>query len=233
MDSSFNDRDIVRRNHQLITEGVFGVATSAQVESAVFFARYLRRVGINPGNFWVFLRVLETNNSHVVDALCGTNDPRLLFSIVKPSGALLDRAFKLITLWHPGQIYHKVLSAILGIIEYSFHDPDEGLSFHPLDISDLNNIGKYLDHNKDQFDAVNAIVLDILDCITRMGSHGTDHRKSILAKHAYRIRMGYFDNTKNLNDVVPSVLLVRLEREKTEVNPKEEFIDFFRNSGYV
>jgi hypothetical protein len=221
------EKELLRRNSSLIVEGVFGVASPAQVESSAFFARYLHRVGINQHNYWVFLRVLETNNRYVVDSLCGPNDPRLLFSIVKPTGPLLDRAFQLITLWHPGQIYDKVLSAILGIIEFSFHDPDEGLSIHPLDISDLNNIGKYLDVEKDQFDPVNAIVLDILDCITRMGTYGADQRKNVLAKHAYHIRMGYFDNTKRLSDVIPSVLLVRIDREKNEIKPQKELIEFF------
>lgn len=219
-------RNILSANRQLILDGIFGSGSPAQVESSAFFARYLRRVGITPVNYRVFLRVLESNNKYIVDALVGDTDPRLMFSIVKPNGSLLDRAFKLITLWHPGQIYGKVLLAILGIVEYCFHDADEGLSIHPLDISDLNNIGKYLDPEKDQFEAINAIVLDILDWISRMGAYGTDHRKSVLAKHAYHIRMGYFDNTKKLSDVVPTVLLVRLDRERTEVRPTAYFLEF-------
>jgi hypothetical protein len=219
-------KDILSINRQLITDGIFGAATQAQVESSALFARYLHRVGITPANYWVFLRVLESNNKYVVDALVGDNDPRLLFSIVKPNGPLLDRAFKLITLWHPGQIYGKVLQAILGIVEYCFHDPDEGLSIHPLDISDLNNIGKYLDADKDQFEATNAIVLDVLDWISRMGAFSADQRKSLLAKHAYHIRMGYFDKTKKLPDIIPSVLLVRLDREKTEVKPSSDFLEY-------
>lgn len=227
--ASDNDRDLIRKNHQLIADGIFGVSNPTQVGSATLFARYLHSVGITPSNYWMFLRMLETNNRYVVDALCGERDPRLLFSIVKPSGELLDRAFQLITLWHPGEIYEKVLSAIMGIIELSFHAADEGLSFHPLDISDINNIGKHLNTEKDQFDPVNSVVLDILYWITHLGTYEAHLRKSVLAKHAYHVRMAFFDNTKRLTDVIPQVLLVRIDREQNEIKPQKEFIEFLEN----
>ncbi|MCK4542452.1 MAG: hypothetical protein KAU17_09470 [Spirochaetales bacterium] len=217
---------LLQNNKQIILNGIVGAATPSEVESSAFFARYLRTVGITPNNYWLFLRILESNNKYIVDELVGDNDPRIMFTIIKPTHALLERAFQLITLWHPGQIFSKVLLAVLGIIEYCYHSADEGFSIHPLDISEINNVGKFLNQSEDQFDLINAAILDIMDRISHLGEYANENRKSILAKHAYNVRMGYFDNTKKLTDIIPQVLLVRLIREKSEIKPSTDFLAF-------
>ena len=224
--SQYDQNQLLESNKQLILNGVFGASTATEVESSSFFARYLRHAGITPDNYWLFLRMLESNNKYIVDALIGNNDPRLLFTIIKPNNQLLETAFQLITVWHPGQIYSKVLLAVLGIIEYCYHHSEEGFAIHPLDISELNNLGKFLDQNKDQSDLINTTILDILDWISKLGNFSGESRKSTIAKHAYDIRMAYFDNTKDLLDIIPKVLLIRLNREKTEVKPSSNFLAF-------
>jgi hypothetical protein len=132
-------------------------------------------------------------------------------------------------LWHPKQIYSKVLLALLGIIECGYHKPDDGYNICPLSITDLNNIGKFLDPSKDQLHENNLTLLDVLDKITGLGEYRGSLIKNVLSKHAFNIRIAFFDNTKKLTDIIPQVLLIELNREDYEVKPSKEFIKFLNS----
>jgi hypothetical protein len=211
-----------------VLEGLFACATPLQVEAAAGFARYLSSAGITTANHQLFLRLLETNNRWVVDALIGPRDPRLLFSSIRLSTALLARAFLLLSAWHPGQIYQKVLQAVLGIIECAYYQPDDGYRIYRLKIADLNSLGKFLDEGRDQFDPNNDVLLSALDRITQLGLYEDNQRKHVLSKHAFSIRIAYFDHRKRCIDVIPQLLMVRLEREQTEIQPAGEYQSYVR-----
>lgn len=216
---------IVQQNRTIILDGVFGTATPMQVGSSMAFAKYLNHVGITSKNYLLFLRVIETNNKWVVDELIGARDPRLFFSTIRPNTGLVRRAFELLSAWHPGQIYSKVLLTVLGIIEYCFHKPDDGFRIYQLGITDLHNLGKFLDATRDQMDRINTVVLEILDRVTQLGEYDGGTQKITISKHAFNIRDAFFDNTKTLMDTIPKILLVRLDREEHEIAPSREYID--------
>ena len=129
---------MVQQNRHIILDGVFGTATPIQVGSSMAFAKYLSHVGITAKNYPLFLKIVETNNRWVVDELVGDRDPRLFFTVVRPNTGFIRRAFELLSAWHPGQIYSKVLLTVLGAIEYSFHKPDDGFNIYRLSITDLH-----------------------------------------------------------------------------------------------
>ncbi len=230
--NGLNRNEVLEINRQLVLQGISGSITPEQVESSTMFAAYLNRVGISSKNYGLFLKLLETNNQWIVDGLIGGKSPDLLFSSLKPNSYLINKAFILLTSWHPGQIYEKVLLAVLGIIQYGFYKPDDGYRIFPLEISDINNLGKFLKEDNDQFHEVNEIILEILDRITGLGEHSNNLNKSIIAKHSFNIRISYFDNTKSLLDTIPKVLLVKLKREDREVKPSKEFISFFSKKNH-
>jgi hypothetical protein len=217
------DELLLQDNRRALLEALFACATPLQVEAATGFARYLSSVGITSGNHQLFLRLLESNNRWVVDALIGPRDPRLLFSSIRLSAGLVGRAFLLLSAWHPGQIYRKVLQAVLGIIECAYYQPDDGYQIYRLKIADLNSLGKFLDESRDQFDPNNDVLLSALDRITQLGQYEGNQRKHVLAKHAFDIRIAYFDNRKRCIDVIPQLLMVRLEREQSETQPAGEY----------
>ncbi|MBF9018994.1 MULTISPECIES: hypothetical protein [unclassified Oceanispirochaeta] len=225
--SEINSNEIVEINRQIILQGISGTITPEQVESSAMFAVYLQQVGITINNYHLFLKLLETNNQWIVDGLIGKKKPDLLFSSLKPNYYLLNKAFQFLTCWHPGQIYEKVLLAVLGIIQYGFHKPDDGYRIYKLEISDINNLGKFLNEEFDQFQEVNETILEILDRLAGLGEFSNNSDKSILAKHSYNIRISYFDNTKNLFNIIPKVLLVKLKREDREIKPSKDFITLF------
>ena len=227
-DYSGSDRnEVLEINRSIILQGISGTITPEQVESSAMFSAYLNQVGINNSNYSLFFRLLETNNPWIVDALIGKRKADLLFSSLKLNFYLIHKAFQLLTSWHPGQIYDKVLLAVLGIIQYGYYNPDDGFRIYKPEISDINNLGKFLDENYDQFHEVNETILDILDKLTGMGEYSNEKEKSILSKHAFNIRISYFDNTKKLMNIIPKVLLVKLKREDREVKPSKEFELFF------
>ena len=226
-----DDEQIFSTNAALIFNGIFGCATELQLESSIAFARCLSGVGINPTNYPMFLRLLQSNNRWVVDALIGRREPPLLFSSIRPNTFLVSKAFLLMSFWHPGQIYAKVLLAVMGIIECAFYDPDDGYRIYRLKVGDINSVGKFLDEGKDQFDPVNALVLHVLDRITGMGTYETSDRKRTLARHAFEIRLAYFDNRKHCADVIPQVLLIHVDREETETRLSQGYSAFLSSSG--
>jgi hypothetical protein len=222
---------ILKNNKDVILNGIFGTQTEYQIEAAACFANYLNHVGINSKNYLIFLKMIETNNKWILDALLGDRDARLLFSTIKPNKNLLKKAFQLLTFWHPRQIYAKTLLALLGIIECAYYKPDDGYKLYRLTITDLNNIGKYLLEEKDQFDYENSIILEILDRISKLGEYNRYLNKNVLSKYAFNIRFAYFDNKKKLLDIIPHVLLVRINREDSEVNPSKDFISYLKSKN--
>jgi hypothetical protein len=221
---------ILNKNKNIIINGILSCRTVLQVESSISFARYLCHCGLTRSNYRLFIRVLETNNKWVIDALIGKRDPSLLFASIRPTTFLVKKALGIISFWHPKQLYPKVLHALLGVLEYAFHKPDEGYRIFQLRMADLNNIGKYLDEEKNQDDPDNRHVLDILDRITRIGEYRRNIYKNNLSKHAFRIRHAFFDDTKKLRDIIPQVLLVSLQREDGETKPSEGFLKFMETA---
>ncbi|MDC7218416.1 MAG: hypothetical protein PQJ59_00645 [Spirochaetales bacterium] len=227
--SNFNEiSELLQRNSHLVYDGILGTATPHQVGTSMAFAKYLHHVGITSKNYSLFLKTLESNNKWVVDELIGHSEPRLLFTTIKANAILVKYAFQQLSTWHPGQIYEKVLLAILGIIEYSYYKPDDGYQIYNLDIQDLHNLGKFLIEERDQNEDINCTILHCLDRIALLGSTGGDQVKANLANHAYNIRDAYFDHTKTLADIIPGILLVRLKREEREVDPPKDYLDFER-----
>lgn len=225
--SETSNSELTEINRQIILRGISGSLTSEQVESSSMFAVYLHHVGITSKNYTLFLKLIETNNRWIVDGLIGNKKPDLLFSSLKPNHYLIHKAFQLLTSWHPGQIYSKVLLSVLAIIQYGYYKPDDGYRIYQLEISDLNNLGKFLSEDNDQFEEVNEMILEILDKIAGLGEYTNNRDKSVISKHAYNIRIAYFDNTKSLLNIIPKVLLIKILREEREVKPSKDFITFF------
>lgn len=225
-----DDSQILAVDPASVLNGIFGAASPVAVEASIGFARFMNRVGINISNYPIFLRLLQTNNRWIVDALIGNRQPQLLFTNIRPTTFLVAKAFQLLSFWHPGQIYHKVLRAVMGIIEYSYYDADDGYRIYRVRLADINSVGKFLDEGKDQFDEVNSLVLQVLDRITQMGTYEASTRKRTLAKHAFDIRLSYFDDSKRCIDVIPEVLLTRVDREANEVRPSKPYETFLKNS---
>lgn len=222
------ESEIIQNNRQIILDGIFGSNNPIQVGSSMAFAKYLSHVGITSKNYYLFLKLIETNNRWIVDELLADRDPRLLFTTIRPNLQLITRAFVLLSAWHPGQIYEKVILSVLGIIEYSYYKPDDGYDIYAISITDLQNMGKFLNTERDQFDNINETLLEILDRIARLGEYHQTQHKLTISKQAFNIRDAYFDNTKQLTDTIPKVLMVRIMREDREVKPSPEFIDFAR-----
>ncbi len=218
------DKNLIRENAHTIREALFACATEAQVECAVAFARYLSLAGLTSDNFWLFLRLIMTNNPWVVDELLHDRIPRLLFSTIRPDAELIDAAFEMLFSRHPEEIYSKSLESVLGIIQNAYFDPDDGYRIRKLSIMDINALGKFLDKGEPQEHPQNKLILEILDRIAHVGEYYGEQDKNVLSKHAFNVRYAYFDHTRNLVDAIPEPLLVRMN-DLTGVAPEEDFVD--------
>jgi len=217
-----NDKRLIRDHAHTVREALFACTTRPQVECAVAFARYLSFCGLNSDNYWLFLRLVMTNNPWVVDELLHERVPQLLFSTIRPECELIDAAFEMLFSRHPEEMYVKALESVLGIIQNAYFDPDDGYRIRKLSIMDINALGKFLIKDESQDHPLNRLVLEILDRIAHLGDYYGEQDKNVLSKHAFNVRYAYFDHTRELVDAIPGPLLVRIA-DSTGVPPEEDY----------
>lgn len=199
------------------------------VEACITYARFLSLTGITNENYPLFIKVLEVGNHWVVDGLIGERDPFLFLSSIQPNYNILESCFKLLTHKHPGELYPKSLSVILGVLQATYNVPEDGYNIYRLSIYDLNTLGKHLNEEIGQEDSLNRVILDILHRIAKLkgmlgaeGLEGEDRDKEELAVHANEIMSHFYDDTKRLYQVIPQVLLIRRDYRDHEIQPRAE-----------
>ncbi|MEI6873510.1 MAG: hypothetical protein WCL50_00105 [Spirochaetota bacterium] len=191
--------------------------------AAIAFSHYLiNKVGIHSDNYPIYFRLIESGNRWVIDALVGANEPSKFFGNIQPNTYMLRECFRMLTRWKAGEIYPKGLVIIYGLLSVCYHDPEEGYRLYPLTVSDVNNLGKHLDKDKNQMDPLNRTVLTVLDEIAGL----IEPQKPIptsdvkdVALQANNIRGKFLDMTKRLNEAIPDILLERGDFTKNEVRP--------------
>ncbi|RKX90824.1 MAG: hypothetical protein DRP84_12550 [Spirochaetes bacterium] len=218
----YTSQDIAVIENSMLS-GILACRTQEAVEAAITYARYLNKTGLTYENYPLFVKVLEIGNHWVIDALIGERDPFLFFSSIKPNFEILTACFGLLAERHPGGLYAKSLSVILGVLQATYNVPEDGYKIYPLTVSDVNSLGKHLDEEAGQEDSLNRVILDILDKISQLEGL-EDHTRDMeeVAIHANEIRNYFYDATKTIKDVIPPVLLVRMDYRKFEVAPRKE-----------
>jgi len=219
-----NDRKLIRDHAHNLREALFACTSQPQVECSVAFARYLSYSGLNNDNYWLFIRLIMTNNPWVIDELLQDRLPRLLFSTIRPDCELLDAAFEMLFSRHPEEIYVPALETVLGIIQNAYFDPDDGFRVRRLSVMDINALGKFLIKNEPQEHPLNKLILEILDRIAQVGKYYGEQDKNVLSKHAFNVRYAYFDHTRDLVDAIPEPLLVRVT-DRNGMNPEDDYAD--------
>ncbi len=179
------------------------------VDAAAALAQAVSGDGMNNRNYLLFLTLLETNHPFVIDILVGPRNPFLLFSPIKPNWFLVKETFRILAKFKGNELAVKALLALLGIVQNAYKTSKDGYKIYPLRMSDVYNIGKHLDTDRDQLDPRNRLLLEILFDIYFVGIDSDDRATKQIGIKANDIRMAFFDNTKRLLDAIPDVLLVK------------------------
>jgi hypothetical protein len=199
---------------------------SLAVDTTINYAKFLsEKIKLNPDNYPVFMLMLESGNHWVIDALIGKNKPEEFFKPVQPNSFLISECFKMLTGWKRNSIYPKSLLVIFGLLKVAYENPVEGYRLYPFSISDLNNLGKHLNEDKDQRDAVNLTILHLLDKIASLLDPGNiinDTKVLQIASQANNIRGKFLDITKKLNEAIPDNLLEKGDYTTDEVPPSSQ-----------
>jgi len=228
----FSAKDLSTIENRMLG-GILACRTGEAVEAAVTYARFLNKTGLTNDNYPLFIKMLEIGNHWVIDALIGNRDPFLFFSSIQPNYQILVAAFGLLAERHPGGLYSKSLSVILGILQAGYNVPIDGYRIYPLSVSDVNALGKHLDEQAGQEDSLNRCILDILDKVAQLEGLDDENRdREEVAIHANEIRNFFFDSTKHLNEVIPPVLLVRMSYKDFEVAPRSE-VEFVKSKWFA
>ena len=89
-------------------------------------------------------------------------------------------------------------------------------------MSDVYNIGKYMEKKKDQKDATNRLLLNILFDIYNVGINSRNMEIKRVTIMANSIRMAFFDERKDMSDTIPDVLLLGSDFRKRQIKPTIE-----------
>lgn len=213
------DDDQISEIENSLLQGILGCRTTEAVEAAVTYAKFLSSVGITPDNYPLFLKMLEIENHWVIDALVANRDPFLMLSPVQPNKYIVNRIFAMLTKWRRGGIYSTNLSVILGVIQTVYSSPNDGYRIYPLNIADVNALGKHLNKEHGQDDPLNRVILDVLENLAELdGKEDTEMEE--IAIHTAGVRNAFFDDRKEMEDVIPPVLLVTMD-DRTETPPRK------------
>ena len=212
------------RIESIILRNAFACRSPEATETLMAFTRFMRLSRMTSKNYPVFLSLLEINNHYVIDSLVGDEDPFMFFTTISPTKHLLRECFRLLTLWHPGGIYPKTLSIVLGVLQAAYSYAKDGYDIHKVSISDINNLGKHLNKDTGQAEPTNRAILDILDHLASLEGQG-DQEMEILARQAIMIRSHFFDRRRKMEDVIPQVLLVKSDYLVKEIQPNLVFED--------
>jgi hypothetical protein len=213
-----SDEQIAEMENRLL-QGMLGCRTKEAVEAALTYAAFLNSVGITPENFPIFLKMLEVENHWVVDALMGEQDPFVFLSPIRPYAHFVGRLFAMLIRWQKGNIYHKNLMAILGVLQSVYSAPKHGYQIYPLSVYELNALGKHLEEDAQQDDIVNRTILALMGKLVELEDKN-DAEMEAVAIHAAAIRNAFFDSKKRMDDVIPPILLVRIEG-RGEIEPRK------------
>lgn len=191
--------------------------------AAVALSHYLvNKIGLNPDNYPIFFRLIESGNRWVIDTLVADRDPAKFFGSIQPNSFMLNECFRMLTKWKAGEVYPKALVIIFGLLKLCYEVPEEGYRLYPVSVSDVNNLGKHLDKSKDQMDPLNRTVLSVLDRIAAL----IEPQKPMppveiqdVALQANNIRGKFLDMTKKLSESIPEILLERGDYAAAEVKP--------------
>jgi hypothetical protein len=183
--------------------------TPEHVDAAAGLAQAISSEGMSNRNYLLFLTLLETNHPFVIDILVGPRNPFLLFSPIKPNWFLVKETFRILAKFKGNELAVKALLALLGVIQNAYKTSKDGNKIYPLRMSDVYNIGKHLDTDRDQLDPRNRLLLEILFDIYFVGIDSDNRGTKQIGIKANDIRMAFFDNTKRLLDAIPDVLLVK------------------------
>jgi hypothetical protein len=183
--------------------------TPEHVDAAAALAQMISGEGMNNRNYLLFLVILETNNPFVIDILVGQRNPFLLFSPIKPNWFLVKETFRILAKYKGNELSVKSLLALLGVIQNAYKTSKDGYKIYPLRMSDIYNIGKHLDKERDQLDPRNRLLLEILYDIYFVGIDSDDRAMKQIGIKANDIRMAFFDHTKRMVNAIPDVLLVK------------------------
>lgn len=206
--------------HMLDCSSEFGV------DVALGYARYMAKIGLNPDNYPIFFKILETNNHWVIDALLANHEPASFLEPVQPNTYILSQCFRLLSKFNPGGLYEKTLLVILHILNKSYEDANEGYRLHPLTPEDVNSIGKYLVNLKKQESPITRLILHLLDRISMLLNPGglppDSKNMETVAIHANSIRGKFLDPSKDIRGSIPAILLKIDNFTKNETKPSHE-----------
>jgi len=216
----WNEEDLYKLQVSAVSR-FMKVDTPYAVEASIEFAKYLCAQGLDSDNYPLFLELLRNENGYVIEALIGKEKAFDLFVKVQPNPYILDFCLSTLRTYAPGGVHDLTLELVFGILYRAYHSARQGNELHRLTIEDVNAVGKFLDKSRDQNDAINRFILDILaDIAEHRSAHNEDPALDKVSTHATAIRNAFFDKRREMSSAMPREILARTTYSETVVKPR-------------
>lgn len=214
------DKESIKDLELNIINNILECKTVLAIETCMSFAKFLKLKSISKNNYPLFLLFLEIQNHWVIDSLIDEDDPFLFLNSIQPNNYLILSILRLLTKYHPKIIYQKTLSVLLGFLEYVYSAPEDGYNLNPLNYNDVNNIGKYLNKEKDQDFPNNKCIISILNQLGSLEGKSEDPNMEQMARQANNIIECFLNQKKKMVDIIPQSLLTLSENIAEEIPPE-------------
>ena len=200
--------------HRTITQ-ILGSEGEGAASALWAYASFLNHLGISPDNYPLFIDLLASNNRYAVEALLEGHEPERYFDCVAPNPYIVKAIFQAFGELKANEIYATSLRVFLGFLFKVYRSAEEGYSLYPVNIAEVNSLGKFLDESRDQDWPLNRGILDVLGAISDLDlPHEPNAEKRNVAAQAGRIRSDYFDHKRSLRQSITDVILEKAKDPK-------------------
>lgn len=216
--------------HRFLQETMYEIIECQDVRASSAFYAYTNFLNKKPVRFDfipLYLKIFQTNNRYSVDALLSGYVSQNFFDFIRvPNRFVIKRIFEILNMYQKNSLYKQTLKTFFSFLKRVYCASPEGYRVYPLNIAEINSIGKYLDENKTQNHHLNRDILDILLFLTDLDDDGDmDPAKQAIARQASRIRSDFFDQKRSLIRSMTDVILKKSNDEGPGISPEGVFID--------
>jgi hypothetical protein len=198
----------VKAMHADIVTDFLKCETEPGVKAAVEYVKFLSHKGIDSDNVSFYLSLFRHPNAKVIQAFVGDGKILGVLPRLQRTYPLIRQCLDLLAYFTPHQVEERILVSLLSVIGLNYHNAEAGFRLCPLSLTDLNQIGKFLDKKRPQTNQLNRLILDILADIGDLKAKDTANRVVFdIAARANRIRNIFFDNRAALTSIIPQNLL--------------------------
>jgi hypothetical protein len=172
---------------------------SPEADAAIIsFSKLLALDSLDSSTVKIFAKIMNRNLPDAADILFSKREPESFFSTVPLTDSLISFALSTLSDYQYSELYSPIVLSCLGILMIGYNNPVKGMSIYKLSVSEIYHISKYLQKKEQK---IKILILDFLEKMALLGNSFE------VSSTSGKILSHWFDNSKNLNQIIPYTIL--------------------------